>query len=168
MERHFLQQDVGQTDSKGLCIRAGDQISLIGARPRHMTVILDYVTARVVRMGLSRKAETLEAFCEGLTAAPEQAIQGVAMDEWEAFIKSVQRHRPQAKIVFDLVHLVQTRGQVVDEVRHQEYKKFGPASGTCRSTTNASTRTANGSGLPAGFCHPVCDAPAAWRSSFPG
>jgi transposase len=50
----------------------------------------------------------------------------VALDMWEAFIKAVRTHCPHAKIVFDLFHLVQGYGEVIDGVRRQEYARVGP------------------------------------------
>jgi len=47
----------------------------------------------------------------------------VAMDMWEAYINRVKYHCPNAKIVFDFFHLVQSFGRVIDKVRHDEYLK---------------------------------------------
>lgn len=123
VDKHFLEQDFGSTDYGGLRILAIDEISLTHGQEGYMTVVLDYLTGRVVWMGQGRKAQTLDAFFDGMTAQQKQAIEAVAMDMWEAFIKSVQTHCPRARIVFDLFHLVQGYAEVVDEVRRQEYKK---------------------------------------------
>jgi transposase len=127
VDKHFLQQEFGQTRYEGLRILAVDEISLTHGQNGYMTVVLDYLTGRVVWMGEGRKAETLDAFFTGMTPEQKKAIEAVAMDMWEAFVKSVQAHCPQAKIVFDLFHLVKGYGEVVDEVRRQEYKKAYPS-----------------------------------------
>jgi transposase len=123
IDKHFLGQEFGATDYNELRILAIDEIALSSGQDGYMTVVLDYVSGRVVWMGQGRKAETLDLFFAGMSNAQKQAIQAVAIDMWEAFIKSVQTHCPQAKIVFDLFHLVKGYGQVIDEVRRQEYKK---------------------------------------------
>jgi len=123
IDKHFLQQEFGATDYSGLRILAIDEIALSSGQDGYMTVVLDYVSGRVVWMGQGRKAETLDTFFAGMTDQQKQAIQAVAIDMWEAFIKSVQTHCPQAKIVFDLFHVVKAYGEVIDEVRRQEYKK---------------------------------------------
>ena len=123
VDKHFLQQDFGPTDYHGLSILAVDEISLKHGQHGYMTVVLDYLTGRVVWLGQGRKAETLDAFFGGMSVEQRQAIEAVAMDMWEPFIKSVRTHCPQARIVFDLFHLVQAYGEVVDQVRRQEYKK---------------------------------------------
>jgi transposase len=127
VDQHFLAQDYGATDYDGLRILAVDEISLTQGQQGYMTVVLDYLTGRVVWLGQGRKAETLDAFFAGMTQAQKQAIQAVAMDMWEAFVKSVRTHCPRAKIVFDLFHLVKAYGEVIDAVRRQEYKKAAPA-----------------------------------------
>jgi len=123
VDKHFLQHDFGGTDYEALRILAVDEVSLTHGQYGYMTVVLDYVTGRVVWMGEGRKAETLDAFFDGMTDKQKKTVEAVAMDMWEAFIKSVRTHCPQAQIVFDLFHLVQGYGKVIDEVRRQEYKK---------------------------------------------
>ena len=126
IDKHFLEQDFGPTDYEGLRILAIDEISLTHGQNGYMTVVLDFLTGRVVWMGRGRKAETLDAFFAGMTETQKQGIEAVALDMWEAFIRSVQTHCPHAKIVFDLFHLVKSYGQVIDNVRRQEYKKARP------------------------------------------
>jgi transposase len=123
VDKRFLQQEFGGTDYQGLRILAVDEISLRHGQNGYMTVVLDYLTGRVAWVGEGRKAETLDAFFTGMTDQQKQAIEAVAMDMLEAFVKSVQNNCPQARIVFDLFHLVKGYGQVIDEVRRQEYKK---------------------------------------------
>lgn len=122
VDQHFLQQEFGQTDYEGLSILAVDEIALRKGQKGYMTVVLDYLTGRVVWMGEGRSKETLDAFFAGMSAEQRQAIQAVAMDMWEPFINRVQHHCPQAKIVFDLFHLVKAFGEVIDEVRREEVR----------------------------------------------
>jgi transposase len=123
VDKQFLAEDFGRTDYEGLRILAIDEISLTHGQDGYMTVVLDYLTGRVVWMGQGRNMDTLDAFFAGMSAEQKQGIQAVALDMWEPFINRVQHHCPQAKIVFDLFHLVQAYGEVIDEVRREEYKK---------------------------------------------
>lgn len=122
VDQHFLQQEFGQTDYAGLSILAVDEIAVRKGH-QYMTVVLDYLTGRVVWMGEGRSKETLDAFFAGMSAEQKQGIQAVAMDMWEPFINRVQHHCPQAQIVFDLFHLVKAFGEVIDEVRRDEVRK---------------------------------------------
>jgi transposase len=90
---------------------------------RYMTVVLDYETGRVVWMGEGRNKDTLDVFFAEMSDEQKQAIKAVAMDMWEPYINRVQHHCPQAKIVFDLFHLVKAFGDVIDAVRREEVHK---------------------------------------------
>lgn len=123
VDRHFLEQEFGPTDYDGLRLLAVDEIALGKGQEGYMTVVLDYLTGRVVWMGAGRRRETLDAFFEEMSPEQKQAIQAVALDMWEPFINSVRHHCPQAKIVFDLFHLVKAFGEVIDEVRREEVRQ---------------------------------------------
>lgn len=121
IDKHFLAEDFGVTDCEGLRILAIDEIAVKKGH-RYMTVVLDHQTGRVVWMGKDRNRATLDAFFAEMTDAQKQAIEAVALDMWEPFINRVQHHCPQAKIVFDLFHVVKAFGQVIDEVRREEVR----------------------------------------------
>lgn len=123
VDQHFLEQEFGRTDYQDLEILAIDEIALTKGQLGYMTVVLDYVTGRVVWMGQGRNKETLDAFFAGMTDQQKQGIRAVALDMWEPFINRVQHHCPRAKIVFDLFHLVKAFGEVIDEVRREEVRK---------------------------------------------
>lgn len=122
VDKHFLQQEFGETNYDGLRILAVDEIALEKGPNGYMTVVLDYLTGRVVWMGQGRKKETLDGFFAGMTPEQKQGIDAVAMDMWDSFINRFKHHCPQAKIVFDLFHLVKAFGEVIDEVRRQEVR----------------------------------------------
>ena len=117
-----LQEEFGQTDYPGLRILAVDEIALKKGH-RYMTVVLDYLTGRVVWMGEGRDKNTLDEFFKGMTAEQKNAVEAVAMDMWEPYINRVGHHCPRAKIVFDFFHVVKAFGKVIDEVRRDEYRK---------------------------------------------
>jgi transposase len=123
LDKHFLNEEFGGTDYEGLRILAVDEINFGHGHEGYMTVVLDYQTGRVVWMGMGRKSETLDAFFAGMSQQQKDAIQAVAVDMWEPFVKSIKQHCPQAKIVFDFFHVVKGYGQVIDDVRRQQYKK---------------------------------------------
>lgn len=123
VDQHFLQQEFGRTDYAGLRILAIDEIALKKGQQGYMTVVLDYLTGRVVWMGEGHNQETLDVFFGGMSAEQKQALEAVALDMWEPFINRVQHHCPKAKIVFDLFHLVKAFGEVIDEVRREEVRQ---------------------------------------------
>jgi transposase len=129
VEKEFLERDFGRTDYTGLTILAIDEIALHEGQDGYMTVVLDYLTGRVVWMDKGRNMETLDAFFAGMTAVQKQAIEAVAMDMWEPYINRVRYHCPNAQIVFDLFHVVRAYGEVIDEVRRDEQRKADTSMG---------------------------------------
>jgi transposase len=65
----------------------------------------------------------LNQFWRSLTQEQRAGIQTVAMDMWDAFIKSTLRFVPGAehKIVYDNFHVAQHMNKAVDEVRRLEH-----------------------------------------------
>jgi len=122
IDKSFLEKAFGQTDYHGLKILAIDEIAVRKGH-NYMTVVLDYLSGRVVWLGKDRDMDTLDRFFAEMTDKQKKAIEAVAMDMWEAYINRVEYHCPNAKIVFDFFHLVQSFGKVIDKVRRDEYLK---------------------------------------------
>lgn len=122
IDKAFLEEQYGQTDYEGLRLLAVDEIAIKKGH-RYMTVVIDYVTGRVVWMGRGRKKETLDAFFAGMTDQQKQRLEAVAMDMWQPYIASVEEAAEHVKIVFDLFHVVATFNKVIDKVRISEKKR---------------------------------------------
>jgi transposase len=122
IDKTFLAEEFAHTDYTGLKILAIDEIALKKGH-NYMTVVLDYMSGRVVWMGQGRGKEALDAFFAGMTEPQKASIEAVAMDMWEPYINRVQHHCPQANIVFDFFHVVQGFGKVIDQIRRDEYLK---------------------------------------------
>jgi transposase len=127
VDQEFLQKEFGQTDYEGLRVLAMDEIALKKGQNHYLTVILDYVSGRVVWTGEGHDMDTLDRFFAGMTEEQKAGIQAVAIDMWDPYINRIQHHCPQALIVFDLFHIVKGYGNVIDEVRREEVRKaVGP------------------------------------------
>ena len=122
IDKFYLERDYGQPDYKDLRILAVDEISIRKGQ-NYLTVVLDFLTGRVVFVGKKRKAKTLKRFFNKLTGKQRRGIEAVAMDMWDPFIRAVTDKLPRAKIVFDLFHIVANFNQVIDKVRNSEYRK---------------------------------------------
>jgi transposase len=59
-------------------------------------------------------------------ADPEQkqAVEAVAVDMWEPFIRTIEKEVPDADIVHDKYHVSKYLGEAVDKVRRQEHKEL--------------------------------------------
>jgi transposase len=127
IDKEFLEEEFGKTDYEGLRVLAIDEIAMKKGQRDYMTVVLDYDSGRVVWTGEGHDMETLDRFFGGMTDEQKAGIQAVAIDMWEAYINRIRHHCPQASIVFDLFHIVQGYGNVIDEVRREEVRKaVGP------------------------------------------
>ena len=126
IDKFYLERDFGQPDLKGLRILAVDEISIRKGHS-YLTVVLDYLSGRVLYIGKKRKAKTLKRFFNKLSISQRKKIEAVAMDMWDPFIKAVTDKLPQAKIVFDLFHVVANFSRVIDKVRNSEYRKASKA-----------------------------------------
>jgi transposase len=101
-------------------------IDEISVRKRHTyrVTVSDLDIPRPVWMGgQGRAEEDLELFL--LEIGPERCknIQIVVMDMWKSFRNAVQKHAPQARIIFDKFHVLRHLSDALDEVRRQEYKR---------------------------------------------
>jgi len=122
IDKHYLEIDYGKPDLNGLRILAVDEISIRKGHS-YLTVVLDFDTGRVLFVGKDRKAKTLKRFFNQLSIGQRKRIEAVAMDMWDPFIKAVRDKLPNAKIVFDLFHVVANFNRVIDKVRNSEYRK---------------------------------------------
>jgi transposase len=122
-DKEALQREYPGTDTKGLRILAVDEIAVKKGH-QYLTVVLDYLTGRVVWLGEGRKFETLSAFFLLMSQEQREAIEAVAIDMWDPFIKAIRHHLPRARIVFDLFHVVAGyHREVLDKVRIAAYRK---------------------------------------------
>ena len=126
IDKQFLEADFGQPDYDGLRILAVDEIAVRKGH-NYLTVVIDYETGRVLYMGKGRKTRTLKRFFNQLKPRQRKAIEAVSMDMWAPFIKAVRHKLPNAKIVFDLFHVMSAFGRVIDKVRIHEYRHASEA-----------------------------------------
>jgi len=90
IDKYYLERDYGQPDLNGLRILAVDEISIRKGH-RYLTVVMDYLSGRVVFVGKDRKAETLKRFFNQLSREQLDGIEAVVMDMWDPFIKAVKK-----------------------------------------------------------------------------
>jgi len=111
---------VGETDARFLAV---DEFS-IRKRHRYGTTVIDSEAKKVLYVGKDRTEQSLAAFYEQMGTERCNAIEAVAMDMWQAFKTATENNCPNAKIVFDPFHVIQSYGRdVIDVVRREEYKK---------------------------------------------
>lgn len=118
-----LREEFGETDTSGLRLLAVDEIALLKGH-HYMTVVLDYETGRVVWLGEGRKTETLESFFRLMSPEQRAAIEAVALDMWVPYINAVRQWLPNARVIYDLYHVVSDyHRRVLDRVRVAAYQE---------------------------------------------
>ena len=122
IDKHFLEEEYGKTDYQGLRILAVDEIAIRKGH-RYLTIVLDYLSGRVVWVGKHRRVSTLIMFFNKMPKKKRDEIEAIVMDMWDPYILAVQKKVPHVKIVFDLFHVVSQFSRVIDKVRNAEYRK---------------------------------------------
>ena len=84
-------QSDGHPGLNGLRILAVDEIAIRKGH-RYLTVVPDYLGGRILFLGKDRKAKTLKRFFNTLSVGQRKAIEAVAMDMWDPFIKAVKKN----------------------------------------------------------------------------
>jgi len=88
---------------------------------RYASVVLDADTRRVLWIGEGRSRAAIRPFFEELGPEGCARIEAVAMDMNTAFDLEVRQHCPQARVVYDLFHVVAKYGrEVIDRLRHDK------------------------------------------------
>jgi len=121
IDKSFLEEEFGETDYSHSGYLAVDEISM-GKYHKYLTVIIDFITGRVIWAGKDRKVKTLDEFFKDMPQQDRENIEAVAMDMWDPFIKSVKKWCPNACIVFDKFHIVSNFNDVIDNVRRKEQR----------------------------------------------
>lgn len=92
---------------------------------RYASVVLDADTRRVLWIGEGRSRAAVRPFFEGLGVDGCARIEAVAMDMNTAFDLEVRQHCPNARVVYDLFHVVAKYGrEVIDRVRVDEANRL--------------------------------------------
>jgi len=92
---------------------------------RYASVILDADTRRVLWVGEGRSRIAIRSFFEELGAERCARIEAVAMDMNTAFDLEVKHHCRNARVVYDLFHVIAKFGrEVIDRVRVDEANRL--------------------------------------------
>ena len=90
----------------------------------YVTLLTDLDASRVLDVVEERTAAAANQLWQTLTPEQKQAVEAVAVDMWEPFIRTIQQQVPEADIVHDKFHVSQYLGEAVDQVRRQEHKEL--------------------------------------------
>lgn len=124
IDKKHLQASLPPIDGEELEVLAMDEFAIQKGH-RYATVVLDPRTKRVVWVGRGRSRADVRPFFEALGPKGCESIKAVAMDMSAAYANEVREHCPNAKIVYDLFHVVAKYGrEVIDRVRVDESNRL--------------------------------------------
>ena len=75
--------------------------------------------SRVIEVVDDRTAEAVAQLWQALTPEQKEAVEAVAVDMWEPFIRTIEKEVPDADIVHDKFHVSKYLGKAVDKVRRE-------------------------------------------------
>lgn len=112
-----LARDYAHIRLKDLRRLAIDEIYL-GRKHKYLTLVIDQESGRIVWVGRGRAGEALYGFWRRLKVSGAR-IEAVAMDMSQAYAAAVQRHLPEALIVFDRFHVMKLMNEKLDDLRRE-------------------------------------------------
>ena len=117
IDHRRLKREVTEPDKRQIRRLMMDEFALFKGH-RYATVVVDADTQQVLWIGEGRSRAAIRPFFEWLGPENCARIEAVAMDMNTAMDLEVQHHCPQARVVYDLFHVVAKFGrEVIDRVR---------------------------------------------------
>jgi transposase len=89
-----------------------------------LTVIVDHRTHKVIWVSPSRRKEALDTFFEMIGPEGCKNIQVVTCDQHRGYAESVAQYCPQADLVWDRFHLVNSFNEALNDERKLEWAKY--------------------------------------------
>jgi transposase len=117
----------GQARKEARCIRyVGVDEKAFRKGHSYHTVVCDLERATVEYVAEDRRVESLAPFYTGLTLEQREAIEAVAMDMWDPYIRATREglNQGEQRIVFDRFHVMRDITTAVDTVRKQEHRSL--------------------------------------------
>jgi transposase len=124
IDKRYLEKTVGPPDLSNVRLLAMDEFAIQKGH-RYATVIIEPERKEVLWVGRGRGREDIRPFFELLGEEGRGRIEAVAMDMNGAYANEVQAQCPQAKVVYDLFHVVAKYArEVIDRVRVDEANRL--------------------------------------------
>ncbi|QGT77397.1 ISL3 family transposase [Guyparkeria halophila] len=122
LDHQRLRREVPEPDRSGIRRLLMDEFALHKGH-HYATVVMDADRRQILWIGEGRSRAAIRPFFEWLGPEACHQIEAVAMDMNTAFDLEVQAHCPNARIVYDLFHVVAKFGrEVIDRVRVDQAK----------------------------------------------
>ena len=121
--RRAVERGLERRQLEGLKHLGMDEKSF-GRGHSYITLLTDLEQSRVLDVVEERTEEAAGQLWQTLTPRQKEAVEAVAVDMWEPFIRTIEHEVPGADIVHDKFHVSKYLGEAVDKVRRQEHKEL--------------------------------------------
>lgn len=121
LRKAYLQKNFSRPSLKEVTHLAVDEIC-IGSGHRYLTIVIDWATGAVLFVGEGKSADALTPFWRRLKRSRAR-IEAVAIDMSNAYISAVEKHLPDAAIVFDHFHVVKLMNEKLTALRRDLYRE---------------------------------------------
>jgi transposase len=116
----YFEKKFSKPDLRNITMISIDEISIKKGH-NYITIVIDAVTGQPLYVGDGKGEEALDAFWTMLGPRRRKRIKAVAIDMGRAYISAVQKHLPQARIVFDRFHVMKLVNETLDRLRKKVY-----------------------------------------------
>ena len=124
LDKLYMQQQIRRAGLPAPRAIGVDEISIRKGHT-YRVIVSDLDRQRPIWVGGQGRSEAdLDLLFNALGKAKSARIRLVAMDMWKPFRNAVANHVPNAKIVFDKVHILRHLSDALDEVRRREYQRL--------------------------------------------
>ncbi|HXV16952.1 MAG TPA: ISL3 family transposase [Gemmatimonadaceae bacterium] len=144
IDKRSLQKRLGDVDLDGVRVIAIDEFAIRRGH-RYATIVVEPTTKRVLWVGNGRSGEDLRPFFHLLGKERCSQIEAVVTDMFPPYVREIRDNCPQARIVYDLFHVIARYGnEVINQVRVAETNKIARAGSLHDSKTRALRRVIKG------------------------
>lgn len=123
LDKLYMQKWLNKTPQPAPRVIGIDEISVRKGH-NYRIVVSDIERSRPIWVGGKGREEVdMDVFFTVLGVKKAKRIRLAVMDMWKAFRNSVNKHAPQAKILFDKFHIMKHLSDAMDTVRREEYQR---------------------------------------------
>jgi len=123
-DKEALERHLAGFDPRKARILAMDEFAIQRGH-RYASVVIDVECGAVLWVGRGRSREDIRPFFEMLGEKACERVRAVAIDCNATYALEIQKHCPNAQIVYDLFHIVARYGrEVIDRVRVDEANRL--------------------------------------------
>jgi len=121
IDKRYLKTHFGKPKLKRVKLIAIDEISIRKGHT-YITIVMDLESGAIIFVGKGKGQDALKPFWKRLSASKAK-IKAAATDMSSAYYAAVQKHLPNALLVFDRFHIVKLMNEKLTKLRRELYRE---------------------------------------------